>query len=259
MERTFVAEFYDHIPSYRERPDVEFFVESARQTEGPILEVGCGTGRVLIPTARSGKEIFGIDTSEKMLSICRNNLAAESEDVQTRVLGLYHGDVRTFNLPLRFNLITMPFRPFQHLITVEDQQTGLANIHRHLNPGGYLIFDIMNPSLIHLIDDQYLSEFNEEPEIVMADGRRVVRSFRINSRDLANQFINAEIIYYVTYSDGHSERFVHSFPFRYTFRFEAEHLLARCGFSIEALYSDYDKSPFGSKYPGELIIVARKC
>ena len=43
---------------------------------------------------------------------------------------------------------------------------------------------------------------------------------------------------------------------RYLFRFEAEHLLARCGFEVEALYADYDRSPYGSQYPGELIFVA---
>jgi hypothetical protein len=117
----------------------------------------------------------------------------------------------------------------------------------------------MNPFLEHLIDDQYLNEFNEEPEMSMPDGRKVRRRFRISQRNLAEQFIDAEIIYHVTHPEGHVERLIHSFPFRYIFRFEAEHLLARCGFLIHAIYSDFDKSPFGSKYPGELIIVARKC
>jgi hypothetical protein len=67
-----------------------------------------------------------------------------------------------------------------------------------------------------------------------------------------------ELIYYVTYPDGRQERLVHRFPMRYLFRFEVEHLLARCGFALEAVYSDYDRSPDGSKYPGELICVARK-
>ena len=55
------AEFYDHIVPYRERRDVDFFVEMAKETGGPVLEVGCGTGRVLIPTARAGVEITGLD------------------------------------------------------------------------------------------------------------------------------------------------------------------------------------------------------
>ncbi len=255
---SFVAEFYDHIVPYWERQDINFYVDLAREAEGPILEIGCGTGRVLIPTAQARRNILGFDASELMLSACRRRLTIEPDDVQRKVLGLHHGDVRDFELHLKFNLITMPFRTFQHLITVEDQLASLANIHHHLQPDGYLAFDIMNPSLEHLIYDQYLNEFNEEPEMSMPDGRKVRRRFRINQRNLAEQFIDAEIIYYVTHHEGHVERLVHSFPFRYIFRFEAEQLLARCGFSIHAIYSDFDKSPFGSKYPGELIIVARK-
>ena len=64
--------------------------------------------------------------------------------------------------------------------------------------------------------------------------------------------------YYVTHPDGRQERGVHAFPMRWLYRFEAEHLLVRCGFEVEHLYADYDKSEYGSKYPGELIFVARK-
>ena len=81
---------------------------------------------------------------------------------------------------------------------------------------------------------------------------------RITARDYFSQVQDTELIYYVTHPDGRQERLVHAFPMRYLFRFEAEHLLARCGFEVEALYADYDKSPYGSKYPGELIFVARR-
>ena len=67
-----------------------------------------------------------------------------------------------------------------------------------------------------------------------------------------------ELIYEVSHPDGRDERLVHSTQMRYLFRFEAEHLLARNGFQVEALYADYDRSPYGSKYPGELIFVAKR-
>ena len=63
---------------------------------------------------------------------------------------------------------------------------------------------------------------------------------------------------YVPHTDGREERLVHRFQMRHLFRFEAEHLLARSGFQVEELYANYDKSPYGSKDPGELIFVARK-
>jgi SAM-dependent methyltransferase len=256
---SFGAELYDYLVPNRERQDIGFFIEVAQQEEGPVLEIGCGTGRVLIPTAKAGKDILGLDASPWMLSVCSKKLADEPNAVQRKILGLHQGDMRDFELGLKFNIITMPFRPFQYLISFEDQRACLANIHNHLSPGGRFAFDVMNPSLVYLMNDQYFKEFNEEPEIVLNDGRKVKRRFRIAERDLTNQFLHAEKIYYVTYPDGRVERLVYSFPYRYLFRFEVEHLLARCGFSIEAIYSDYDKSPFGEKYPGELIVIARKC
>jgi hypothetical protein len=86
----------------------------------------------------------------------------------------------------------------------------------------------------------------------------VTRHARVAARDYFNQVQDVELIYYVVHPDDRQERLVHAFPMRYLFRFEAEHLLARCGFAVEAIYGDYDRSPYGSKYPGELIFVAVK-
>ena len=61
---------------------------------------------------------------------------------------------------------------------------------------------------------------------------------------------------YVTHPDGREERLVHAFRLRYLFRFEVEHLLARAGFAIEHLYAGFDRSAYGSTYPGELVFVA---
>jgi len=101
-------------------------------------------------------------------------------------------------------------------------------------------------------------EFAPEPEFVSPDGRRVVRKSKIVARDYFNQIQHVELIYYITHPDGRSERLVHAFPMRYIYRFEAEHLLVRCGFEVQELYADYDKNPYGSKYPGELVFVASK-
>ncbi|MGI6207331.1 MAG: class I SAM-dependent methyltransferase [Anaerolineae bacterium] len=249
------AEIYDHFPSYRDRGDVEFFVEEALEADGPVLEVGCGTGRVLLPTARAGKEITGLDSSPSMLAILRRKLAEEPEDVQRRV-SLLEGDMRYFRLERRFGLVTIPFRPFQHLITTDDQIACLLTIRDHLLPGGKLVLDLFNPSIPLLAappsrEAQPVGDWFDLP-----DGRRVRRFDRIVSRDYFTQVQDIELIYYVQEPDGREERFVHSFPMRYLFRYEAEHLLERCGFRVEALYSDYDRSPYGAQYPGDLIFVA---
>ena len=251
----FTAEFYDHIVPYQDRQDVGFFVEMAAEAGGNVLEVGCGTGRVLIPSARAGITITGLDLAEPMLQVCRTRLAAETEDVQQRVT-LHHADMRHFDLGQQFALVTVPFRSFQHLITVDDQLAALAAIRQHIQPGGKLVLDLFNPSLPYLVDESRLGEFGEEPEFTMPDGRRVARRTKIVSRDLTQQIQEVALIYYVTHPDGRRERQVHQFPMRYLFRYEIEHLLVRAGFTLEAVYADYDRSPYGAKYPGELICVA---
>ena len=217
----------------------------------------CGTGRVLIPTAQAGIDIVGLDLSSAMLDVCRERLRGEPEDVRSRAQ-LVQGDMRCFELSRRFRLVTVPFRPFQHLITVDDQLSCLACLHRHLSEGGRLILDLFNPSLEALVSDTVGRELADEPAFIMPDGRRVICRHRTVSRDPLNQTNNVELIYYVTHPDGREERLVHAFPMRYLFRFEAEHLLVRSGFEVENVYADYDQHPYGSTYPGELIFVARK-
>ena len=253
----FVAELYDQVVPYRGRPDVDFFVDAARESGGPVLEVGSGTGRVLIPTARAGIAITGVDLSEYMLEVCEQRLSAEPPEVRGRVT-LVRADMRDFSLENSYQLATLPFRPFQHLLTVEDQIACLTNIHRHLNPGGRLILDIFNPSLEHLTRDNLGEEVSVEPAFTTPEGIQVRRTNRTVSRDLYHQINQVELIYNLTHPDGREERLVHAFPMRYLFRFEAEHLLARCGYAVEKVYADYQKNPYGSTYPGELVFVARK-
>jgi SAM-dependent methyltransferase len=253
----FIAELYDHVTAYNERRDVEFFVDEAIASGGPVLEIGCGTGRVLIPTARAGIEITGLDLSEQMLERCRAKLNEEGEDVRARAT-IEHGDMRDFDVGGGFRLATIPFRPFQHLTTVVDQMACLRSIHSALGADGRLILDIFNPSLQALTADNIGVEVDEDIEFLMPDGSRVRRSYCIRERDHFKQVSRSELIYDVTRTDGTTERFVHAFWMRHLYRFEAEHLLARCGFEVENIYADYDRSPYGSKYPGELILIARK-
>jgi len=252
-----IAELYDHVTLYRDRSDVPFFVEAATNSGGPVLEIGCGTGRVLIPTARAGVDIVGLDFSRQMLDVCRRQLAHEPQEVQSRVQ-LVHEDMRRFELGRRFNLATIPFRPFQHLLTVDDQLACLTRIHRHLFDGGRLILDLFNPSLEFLVNRPVGEELEDEPEFRTPDGRRVVRRHKTVSQDRFTQVNASELIYYVTHPDGREERLVHAFHIRYLFRFEAEHLLWRAGFAIEHLYAGYDRSEYGTTYPGELVFVAKK-
>jgi SAM-dependent methyltransferase len=250
-----IAAYYDHVTPYRERPDVDFFVEEALKAGSPVLEIGCGTGRILVPTAHAGIQITGLDLSADMLAVCRERLATETDPVRAQV-ELVQADMRDFDLGQRFNLVTLPFRPFQHLLTTQDQMACLKCIHSHLNPGGLLILDLFNPS-IPALNSEVGVEHEDVPEFELPDGRRVVRRSQITRRDYFNQVNEVELIYLVTHPDGREERLVHAFSMRYLFRYEVEHLLARCGFQVENLYAGFDRAAYGSTYPGELIFLAR--
>ena len=252
----FVADLYDYVVPYRSRADIAFWVEAAQRSGGPVLEVGCGTGRVLMPTSRAGIDVVGLDLSPHMLAVCRERLRDEPGHVQARVR-LMEADMRAFDLGETFPLVTVPFRSFQHLTTVGDQLSCLASIRRHLVTDGVLILDLFNPLLEALAKPASEDEVGDEPDFTTPDGRHVVRRHTIVFHDRANQVNHVELIYYVTHPDGRKERLVHAFPMRYLFRFEVEHLLARAGFEAGPIYADFDKTSFGHKYPSELIVVAR--
>ena len=252
-----IAEFYDFTSTSRDRQDVGFYVEMAKQSAGPVLELGCGTGRVLVPIARAGIEIVGVDPSAHMLAVCRDKLSREPQVVQSRVR-LVEGDMRRIALDRQFPLVTTPYRSFQHLLTVEEQLSCLNSIREHLTPEGRLVLDVFNPSLAMLVDERSFEERGDEPEFTMPDGRKVVRRFRTVARNLPEQSFRAEEVFCVAHPDGRHERVVQAYQVRYLFRFEAEHLLARVGFRLQEVYADYDKSPYGTKEPGELILVATR-
>jgi SAM-dependent methyltransferase len=251
----FIPELYDYVGPYAARPDVGFYVDAARESGGPVLELGCGTGRILIPTARAGIEIAGLDSSAGMLEECRRRLSREPAEVRGRA-SLHHADMRSFDLGRAFRLATIPFRPFQHMLTVEDQLACLGAIRRHLAPGGRLVFDIFNPSIRNLAKPVDGAETDEEPPFTLPDGRRVVRRHRVFERNLVTQVVIGEIAYYVSHPDGREERLVQPIHMRYLFRFEAEHLLIRAGFTVEHVYSDFRRTPYGDPYPGDMIFIA---
>lgn len=254
------AEFYDSVQVYEKRTDVQFFVDAAAAAGGPVLEAGCGTGRVLLPCARAGARMTGLDLSDGMLKLLHAKLEKEPADVRARV-NIVKGDMRDFALNERFALAQIPFRPFQHLLTVPEQRACLQSIRRHLVPGGRLILDVYDPNMKLLLDERRRDESEVEACFDLPDGRKVERRFRIPAVHFCRQVQDVELIYYVTHPDGRQERIVDAFPMRYFFRYELEHLLASEGFSVEALYGDYKKT-LRDQMPAdglcELVFVAKR-
>ena len=256
-EFEFAAAFYDSAYDHLRTKDIDFFVDYSRKSKGHTLELGCGTGRVLIPTAAAGCEITGLDLSSNMLGKCREKLDRQPAEVQERVK-LVRGNMTGFDTGGTYQLITIPFRPFQHLVSVEEQKGCLTSINKHLAPGGLFIFDVFHPYPPRLVHNpEYMIEKEDLPETQLPDGRTVRRTSRIAGFHRDQQYNDIELIYYISHPDGETERLVQAFRMRYYFRYELEHLLELCGFKVVGLFGDFDKSEFTSDSP-EMVFVAEK-
>lgn len=252
----FVSEYYDYVPPVAGRRDLEFYRELAQEKRGPILELGCGTGRIVLPLAQDGHRIVGLDLSDAMLERARAKLSGKAAEVQARVR-LVRGDMASFELGEKFRLVTIPFRPFQHLVEVAQQRACLDAAFRHLEPGGRLVMDFFHPDPRRMFDPYFTEERHPHPEVELPDGRRVLLSERTTAFHRATQTNDVELIYSVTHPDGRTERLVFAFTVRYFFRYEVEHLLARAGFRLGATCGNFDRSPLSDDSP-EMIFIAER-
>jgi SAM-dependent methyltransferase len=252
---SFIADYYDQSPIVKERTqDVAFYRDAAREHGDPVLELGCGTGRITMALAEAGKRITGLDLSERMLEHAVQKRATLRVEARERV-HLIQGDMTQFDLGEKFRLIIIPFRPFQHLLEVKQQIDCLDCVRKHLAPGGRLILDVFQTDAERMHDPIHQREI-PVTEYTTTDGRRVRISERVAAFHRAEQRNDVEMIFSVEHPDGRKERLVFAWPLRYFFRYEIEHLLARCGFRVKALYGNFDRSPLVDTSP-EMIYVAQ--
>jgi SAM-dependent methyltransferase len=187
------ARHYDAAYAAAELVDLPFYVDLARKVGGPVLEIGCGTGRVLLPIARAGVESHGLDRSRAMLDVLKEKLAREPEEVRRRVT-LHSGDMREARLNRKFPLVIMPFRPLQHMHTIEDQLATLRTAQLHLSDQGQLAFDVFYPRF-----DSLLSGIGEERFEMEwpAEGKPGIirRVYRKQSVDKIRQRFSGTFIY----------------------------------------------------------------
>ena len=250
------AALYDHY-SPGVDGDVPFYVEEARRAGGPVLELGCGTGRILIPIAGAGIDVVGLDLSPSMLSVLRRKLADVPAEVARRVK-IVEGDMRTFSLGRRFPLAIVPYRAFLHLLTTEDQLRALAVIREHLVEDGRLVLNVFDPSL-PLIVERITS--GGAPRRMGAftnphSGRLTV-SWESFQYDVARQVLDGHFIFdeYDAHGTVVEKRYV-PLTLRWIYRYEMQHLLERSGFTVEALYGDCRRGPFQAG--GEQVWIARR-
>jgi len=250
---SFIADYYDESPIVKGRlQDVAFYRDAAREFGDPVLELGCGTGRITMALAEAGKRVTGLDLSERMLERAAKKRAALMVEARERV-HLVQSDMARFDLGEKFRLIIIPFRPFQHLLEVRQQADCLECVRKHLAPGGRLILDVFQTDAERMHDPVHMREVLVT-EYKTADGRQVRISERVAAFHRAEQINDVEMIFSIRHKDGRQERLVFAWPLRYFFRYEVEHLLGRCGFRVAALYGDFDRTAIRDDSP-EMIFV----
>ena len=249
-----LAAIYDAI--YAGRGDAGFWrTMAAASGDGPILELGCGTGRVLLPLARAGYEIIGLDLSSRMLDRCHAKVDAGQPELQARVR-LVEADMTSFDLGRGFAAIICPFAGFQQLRTVEQQLACLDRCRTHLLPHGRLVLDLPNPDPA---PPSYAREEQADGEgtaqvVDWTDGRRIRWWMKVTGYERALQCNECEVNYEIIAADGVTRRVTETIFLRYTFRYELEHLLVRAGFRIVALHGAYDCSPFTDESPAMIVV-----
>jgi SAM-dependent methyltransferase len=235
---------------------VNFYLERASRVRGAVLEIGCGTGRLLLPIAARSIPIYGIDASRAMLEVCKQKLSLASKGTCDSVLGLKLADMRTFRVEHAFQMVIVPFRTFQFLLTVEDQLACLANLNKHLHAGGLLVldlfdFDLNSPPRLNV--DQAA-----EPAFMLPDKTTCHRVKQTLSWNHEDQTLETQSTFHLKTPQGGQKLVSQQHRVRYTFRFELEHLLARSGFSLKEIFSDFNEHKIGQVRPGQLVVVAEK-
>lgn len=230
------ADIYDRVHAYLTE-DIPFYVEQAVASGGPVLELGCGTGRVSVPIAQTGVPIVGVDISPRLIGVAKSK--AQAAGVSHRC-AFHVGDMREVNLQRRFPLVIMPFRPFQSMLSVADQRAALERIRLHLAPQGRLVFDVWTPEA-HILADEAATpaHFRDVPD--PATGHTLCLWLN-NSWDHLHQINSVRLIIDEVDGEGVVVRRLHrDFQVRYTFHYEMQHLLSACGFRVAELYGGFQR------------------
>lgn len=243
----FVVRFYDAVyHRIRSHVDEKYFLDQIARTEGKILEIGVGTGRLFSQALKSGADIYGLDISERMIEKAKEKVPREQHP------RLFVQNAVTMKLSQRFALILAPFRVLAHLMKVNDQISCLSRIRKHLEPGGRFIFDMFIP------DFNVLAKGIPERVDFEGEYEKGKKLIRISSAtyDLSRQIGNVRMKFRWD-EGGRRHEALWKFPMRFYFRFELEHLVCRSGLELEAIYGDYQGNPISEKSTDYLMVCKR--
>jgi SAM-dependent methyltransferase len=237
-----IAPYYDLLHASLTQ-DIGFALVLAARHPGPVLELGSGTGRLLLPLARAGYRVTGVDNSMPMLERAKQRLAEEPPAVQGRV-ALVAADITQFALaPAHYSLALVPYNTFMHLDAAAAVPAVQA-VARHLQPGGRLLLDLANPFVVEQTPGDQLVSL--EKILTEPQNGAVVVVMAANVLQPATQQLTITWIYDASPPGGGTvERSVARVTYHYYFPHQVELLFEQAGLRLEALYGDYGEGAFG--------------
>lgn len=250
-----IARFYD-LTHASLTADFPLIFQLASQTDGPVLELGCGSGRLLLPLARAGHRVTGLDLSGEMLNRARARVAQEPTAVQQRVT-LHQADMTNFALPdgPPFGLAVVPYNTLFHLETAQVLAM-LRRVKDCLAENGRLFIDLANPAdIANTPEDALLSLENV---LIDPETGELIVHLTSNRLDTADQTLHITWIYDVSAPNGGPvHRTVAQSAYHYRYPHQVELLLQEAGYKLLHLWGDYDQSPY-DEASDRLLVLAIK-
>jgi SAM-dependent methyltransferase len=246
------ARFYD--ADYRHYDDdLDAILQLAGEGGGPVLELGCGTGRVLVPLAAAGHRVTGVDVSPALLARARARAGAAG--VQGRVT-LVQAALPGAKLPARdYALAVCTSNTLMHFASPQAQLDLLRFAADHLRDGGVLFLDLFSPDIPRLLAVEGVMELADR--WVDEESGAEVLKWSVRSLDLAEQIQETTFIYEEIFAHGETRRTVCPFTLRYLWRNEGELMLRAAGFEVDDVWGDFDGAPYDA-LSERLIFIARK-
>ncbi len=247
-----IAPFYDLEHAHFDE-DLDLYTNFAELCGSPVLELACGSGRLLVPLARQGYELTGVDSSGRMLELAHE--ALEQAGVAARCK-LVQESMSTLHLGQQFRLAFIALGSFGHVSTRQEQRQTLAVVRDHLTTGGKFILDISNEDARYMehLSGQMLHQGTWQRE----DGAFL--SHMVSPASSLTKHLLELTHFYEEHRQGEAVQRTVITTHLYLFeRNEVELLLEEAGFSINDVYGDYELSPFEHDSPRMIFIAeARK-
>ena len=229
--------------------DLELYRNFAARCDGPVLELGCGTGRVALALAQAGFDVVGVDTSRSMLELAQARVVKAG--VGDRI-SLEHLDVREVAWSERFALAIWPLNGFLHLSERADQSLALRRVQRALLPGGFFVVDLPNPHVAFAPQSDDHLVVRRTFQTARGD---LVTSLVSTRTDLARQMQRMTLLYdTVGCQDGIVRRTAAEMELRFVYRYEMVGLLKEAGLEVDAVHGSYDLDPYESDSPIMLFV-----